>query len=304
MKEDQRSLKIRMAAFEWLRTQVELHGDVLHRNLLENGFHYENERVVLIGPKGIWKPKQVEYYPISLTSSIKSSYEDIETDDYKIIYKYQEGGQQVSANKRLIKAFVDKIPVIYFRQVSTGYYMVHWPMFVVANNPTDESVVLEAGSRGYFSKDSKEDLLGDLDVDYSQRKYVTREVIYRMHQRTFRENVLHAYRENCAICRLKHRELLDAAHIKPDSQGGEATIKNGLSLCKIHHAAFDRNFVAITPDYEVKVRPDLLLEKDGPMFEYGIKGMHNQKIILPRNKDHQPSKVWLDERFEQFKKSI
>ncbi len=37
-----------------------------------------------------------------------------------------------------------------------------------------------------------------------------------MHQQEFRQRVLRAYRERCAICRLRHEELLDAAHILPD----------------------------------------------------------------------------------------
>lgn len=304
MQEDQRSLKIRMAAFNWLRTQVELHGDVLPYHLLKSGFTFENETVVLIGAKGIWKPRQVEYYPISLTSSIKSNYQDLITSDNKILYHYREGGPNIPDNKRLQQAFIDKIPLLYFHQVSKGYYLVHWPVFIAANNPVDCFVTLEAEPSNNILEKNNDSLVEDEQVSYGERKYATKEVIVRLHQRVFREKVLHAYREHCAICRLKYRELLDAAHIKPDSQGGEATIKNGLSLCKIHHAAFDRNLVTITPDYEVQVRPDLLLEKDGPMLEYGIKGMHNQKIILPRNKDHQPNKVWLEERFEQFKKSI
>ena len=43
--------------------------------------------------------------------------------------------------------------------------------------------------------------------------YITSAVRQRLHQRGFRERVLAAYREQCALCRLHHRELLDAAHV-------------------------------------------------------------------------------------------
>ena len=53
--------------------------------------------------------------------------------------------------------------------------------------------------------------------------------VRRLHQATFRERVLHAYRTSCAICRLRHRELLDAAHILPDGHPrGEPVVPNGL----------------------------------------------------------------------------
>ena len=76
-----------------------------------------------------------------------------------------------------------------------------------------------------------------------------------MHQQSFRIRVIEAYRQCCAICRLKHQELLDAAHILPDKHPrGEPWVSNGLALCKLHHAAFDRHFLGITPDYIIQVR--------------------------------------------------
>jgi putative restriction endonuclease len=48
-------LRVRLAAFEWLKEQVELHGDVLPRSLLEQGFLFEGQRVPMLGPQGIEK---------------------------------------------------------------------------------------------------------------------------------------------------------------------------------------------------------------------------------------------------------
>src|SRR3982751_6625420 len=45
-----------------------------------------------------------------------------------------------------------------------------------------------------------------------------------------------AYERTGAIWRLKHVDLLDAAHITSDAEGGQPVVPNGLSLCKIHHA--------------------------------------------------------------------
>jgi len=82
-----------------------------------------------------------------------------------------------------------------------------------------------------------------------RRRYVTRGVRQRLHQQEFRERVLEAYRQQCALCRLRHPELLDAAHIIPDAEErGAPVVRNGLSLCRLHHAAYDSYLLAVRPD--------------------------------------------------------
>jgi putative restriction endonuclease len=125
----------------------------------------------------------------------------------------------------------------------------------------------------------------------------------RLHQQTFREKILLAYHENCALCRLRHRELLDAAHIIPDSEGGQPVVPNGMALCKIHHAAFDQNIIGISPDYIIKVREDVLFETDGPMLKHGLQGFNNQRIFTPRG-NNRPDRDLLARRFEKFRKAI
>jgi len=98
----------------------------------------------------------------------------------------------------------------------------------------------------------------------ARRQYVTAVVRQRVHQRGFRRRVLRAYQQCCAICRLRHDELLEAAHILPDGHPlGEPVIPNGLALCKLHHAAFDRYLIGVTPDLEVTVRLDVLEDSAG-----------------------------------------
>ena len=144
-------------------------------------------------------------------------------------------------------------------------------------------------------------------VDHSnaaaRRAYITYGVRHRLHQRGFRERVLNAYKEQCALCRLRHRELLDAAHIIPDNEpGGDPVIKNGIALCKLHHAAFDNFFFGIRPDYIVEVRRDVLQETDGPMLLHGLQGLHNTKLIIPRKYDLHPDPKLLSRRWERFQK--
>jgi putative restriction endonuclease len=110
-----------------------------------------------------------------------------------------------------------------------------------------------------------------------------------------------AYRTQCAVCRLQHSDLLDAAHIIPDHhERGVAAVPNGLSLCKIHHAAYDRNLIGISPDYQVVVEKKLMLEVDGPMLKHGIQEMNGIQLQLPTRNDELPSKELLEIRFQDF----
>jgi hypothetical protein len=51
--------QVRAAAFQWLSDAVALHGDVLPRSLLAQGFMFRGMRVPLLGPTGIFKPRAV-----------------------------------------------------------------------------------------------------------------------------------------------------------------------------------------------------------------------------------------------------
>ncbi|MBT3378816.1 MAG: HNH endonuclease [Lentisphaerae bacterium] len=138
----------------------------------------------------------------------------------------------------------------------------------------------------------------------ARRRYITAVTQHRMHQQGFRERVLDAYRNRCAICRLRHPELLEAAHILPDGHpNGDPIVPNGLSLCKLHHAAFDGNFLGIRPDYVIELRRDILDERDGTMLEYGIQAFHNHPLIIPRPPDLRPDPHRLDERYRLFRNS-
>ena len=133
-----------------------------------------------------------------------------------------------------------------------------------------------------------------------ERRYAVRQVRARLHQARFRGLVLPAYRDRCAICRLRELRLLDAAHIVGDLEtAGAATVTNGLSLCSIHHRAFDQNLVGVSPDYEVKVSRLLLEEDDGPMLDV-LKHFHGRPLHLPTRPTQRPDRERLAARFEGF----
>ena len=126
-------------------------------------------------------------------------------------------------------------------------------MFVTADDPAARAVVLEPGLPVQDMQPGG--LVSGPDV----RAYATREARVRLHQQRFKLDVMRAYRHRCAICALRERALVQAAHIVPDVEPqGIAAVVNGLALCAIHHLAFDRNLLGIDPDGVVHIAGRLL----------------------------------------------
>jgi len=126
----------------------------------------------------------------------------------------------------------------------------------------------------------------------------------RTGQARFRESVLDAYASRCTLCRLRHRELLDAAHIVSYAEGGTHLVTNGMSMCKIHHAAYDADIVGVRPDGVAEIRRDVLEEKDGPMLRHGLQEVHGRRLLMPRASAKRPSVEGLERRYERFRAGL
>lgn len=292
-------LRIRLTAFDWLAEQTELHGDVLARDLLRQGFLYESERVPLVSPQGIFKPRLMDL-PLTITTSPDSPYDDRFSPSGYLTYRYRGRDPDHRDNAGLRRLFELRRPLIYFHGVVPGRYLAVWPVYVVGDRPQDLTFEVAVDDLASVELEAA-DLPAVSEGQEARRIYVTTTVRARLHQRSFRERVIEAYRSECAFCRLRHRELLDAAHIVPDpEEAGEPTVTNGLALCKLHHAAFDRFMLGVTPDYRIVVREDVLVEEDGPMLIHALQGLHDQKIQLPRRRDDWPDAESLAWRYARF----
>ena len=164
---------------------------------------------------------------------------------------------------------------------------------------------MEVDAADYFKR--PEEISAEATInegDDARRRYITASVRVRLHQRAFRERVLDAYRRQCAFCRLRHEELLDAAHIVPDTAPeGEPVVRNGLALCALHHTAFDRYFVGLRPVYIIEVRADIRRERDGPTLVHAIQALHGTRIVLPRSAPLRPDPKLVEVRYEQFRRA-
>ena len=289
--------QIRLAAFNWLTKQTFFHRNVLPRDLLAQGFEFEGERVPLLGPQGIFKPRIMKL-PLSITTTPNSPYKDRYDKDGSLLYSYRGTNPDHPDNVGLREAMKQKIPLVYFVGLRPRRYEVVYPVFIVKDYLQDLTFKVVADKDVTFGNTKQEDTI----QDETRRRYVTREVRVRLHQSEFREKVVFAYQEQCACCRLKHLELLDAAHIIADPEpDGEPVVSNGISLCKLHHAAFDSNILGIRPDYVIEINRDVLEEEDGPMLKHGLQELNHSQLILPRSKNMYPDEKRLEVRYAEFR---
>src|ERR1035437_96785 len=292
--------QIRLSAFEWLEKQTIIYGDVLSRDLLEKGFLFNGEKINLIGAKGIWKPRLMDF-PLSITTTSNGPYSDSFTSEGFLKYKYRGTDPHHADNVGLRNLIKFRKPLIYLHSVIKAKYLATWPVYIINDNIYDLVFTVAVDDKMTVNKEFEQ---VNEDATYYRRSYLTSTIQSRVHQRSFRERVLLAYQNHCALCNLKHTELLDAAHIIADKEDiGDPIIQNGLALCKIHHAAFDNNFIGINSDYVIKIRTDLLIETDGPMLRYGIQSLNNANLILPSNKINWPDKERLEIRYSAFLKA-
>jgi putative restriction endonuclease len=179
--------------------------------------------------------------------------------------------------------------------VGPGVYQAIAPVWLLWEEPSEQQFVIDPDvARGLVSPSGR--------LEENLRRYITRETRVRLHQPVFRATVLRAYNVRCAVCSLRHAELLDAAHIVPDrEEAGIASVRNGLAMCKIHHAAYDSRILGVRPDLVVEIRSDLLDEIDGPMLKYGLQGRHGQRLMsIPAARTERPDPELLENSYLAF----
>jgi putative restriction endonuclease len=270
--------------------------DVPYAGGLSLGFPFRGQRVPFLSyMKGIHRAAaQRGPAALSIVTSARSPYGDEETDD-GVRYAYRAGSIDQPDNRALRAAVELGVPLVYFVGTRPGWYRPFYPCFAIADDPVARRVLVTKG-RMAGPVEEREPTLSD---DPLERRYEVREMRVRVHQARFRGLVIPAYRSRCTICRLREIRLLDAAHILADAELGQPSIPNGLSLCSIHHRAFDQDLVGISQDYEVHVSARLLDDEDGPMLDL-LKGFHGRPIELPDRRTHCPDRALLARRYDRF----
>lgn len=132
----------------------------------------------------------------------------------------------------------------------------------------------------YFHPDTTAEMFGD-----------ARLVRPRLGQGGFRASILDAYGRRCAITGHKITPTLQAAHIRPVSEGGQHRVDNGLLLRSDVHTMFDLGFLTVDPNFALRVSPSLRDEFGNGEEFYQREG---RVIALPTGSQQQPNREFLE----------
>jgi len=297
---------MRAAAFRQVRNLQQTH-DRLTSDHLKAGFQFEGERIPLINPqRGIFKPQRMEAL-LSIKTVFpkpggkvwyddqRSVHQQIYAGEETVDYSFMGTNADAADNRWLREAMERRVPIIYFLGVSPGRYQAVIPAFITGWNSQS------AKAQVAFSDPASKNLPKP-PSNATERRYALRLVKQRLHQASFRDAVITAYKGRCALSGMPESLLLDAAHIiaDGDEEFGQPIVQNGIPLSKIHHAAFDAHLIGVDPDFRVHVSDRLLEQQDGPLLE-SMKRLHLGKLHLPsRTQDH-PDRDRLADRFDLFK---
>ncbi len=287
---------LRLEIFADLELFIEARGGFASRDEL-TGFVLRNGmRMPLIDTsRGIRNPQEFEASLAIVSASDggrNNPYDDaIDRDSGLLRYSWAKGAVDAGDNRKLLTALETGAPIILFEKPLPNLYVPVFPVYVIDVDVENRQFIVDLD-------DSRLRTSRDVTLD---KKYVDRLVKQRVHQPLFRAQVLIAYNKKCAVCTLKYPELLDAAHIISDKdERGLPVVTNGMAMCKIHHAAYDQNFLGVSPDYVVHINERLLADRDGPMLQFGLQAMNGKALELPSRHDDRPDRDALAERFEQF----
>lgn len=245
---------------------------------------------------------------IILTSSANSPYSD--NFEGNIIYYDGEGQnkhqKETDANVGLIKSNENNRPIYFFKQYETKGKWKYLGIMEVL----DYNYVEKNGFMTYEFKLKKTNLNIPPDTSVEQKEIndlILKEPIltddngfsnYKRKKRSaaFSRTIKKNYDNSCAVCGKKRftnsgYPEVEAAHIYPKSKKGADDPRNGISLCKFHHWAFDNGLFSIRDDYSIQINPRIV---DDDNYEE-ITMYKDKKIHLPSKKEYKPDILYLSE---------
>lgn len=303
--------EIRAAAFALVRRLQDENGG-LSRDDLYNGVQWHGQRIRLDGHvEGIWKPKEMNgllsiktawpryrrerpaVYP-DQRQALREHFERADTLDYD----FERGGPNKRRNLWLLDAMRRRTPIVYFVAANPGFYQAFLPAYIVDWDAARQKARVAFG----FESPPETERERRIGIAIARRQY---------EYAGFREDVLAAYAERCAISNVAGRAHVAVAELAPaygPASALPAAASAGVALSKLHRSAFDADLIGIDPDGIVRVS-----ERAG---EYRVKTARKQqpqatmidalleingaRIQLPQNPEHRPDRGLLDLRYRQF----
>jgi len=231
-------------------------------------FTTSGRRIVLKGQQGIFKPAELND-PISITSTIDSPYARDPIEGSRVLYDFLPESHEYE-NEGLKRCAEAELPLIYFLQVKrrpNPEYVIFAPVFVVGWDDSARRFLVDLSEQKPGEVISPPAVTRQLtlpairtpgspgEIREMSKSYGVTTVQRRLEHVQFRNAVLKAWRDRCAVCGLRVRALLDAARI--DSE-------QGIALCATHHRAFDARILRLDADHVVHIDlPDRMTAGEG-----------------------------------------
>lgn len=303
--------EIRAAAFALVRRLQDENGG-LSRTDLYNGVQWRGRRIRLDGHvEGIWKPKQMDGLlsiktawprqrrerPALYPDQRQALREHFEHRDV-LEYSFMQRDPTHPHNRHLRDAWRRRIPIVYLIASYPAFYQAFFPAFIDDWDP----VAFKARVAFGFESPPETENERRIGIAIARRQY---------DHASFRENVLSAYRETCAVSGVMGRSHVGVAELAA-AYGPTALATTdasaGIALSKLHRCAFAADLMGIDADGRIHVAQrarqyrsnttsrsqpqtaviDALLETDGA------------RIRLPGDLDQRPDPELLDHRYQQF----
>ena len=276
--------------------------------------------------EGIYKPKWSDH-ALSIASMKVNPYQDrltyLSDGRWRITYSSKVGGPHLAANQGLFSCLNNKEPIIVLEQLTdkshkkgTWYRLIGLGLIESYNVQEDSFLVhhvdyatLEMVSGAGDSEQTIASLMRSFTLEEFKPFVQENKAVYQISPQkrdpAFKNVVLDQYDYTCAVTGLKYHSTnlveAQAAHIIPKEKLGSDDPRNGLSLSRTAHWAFDIGMFRISSQYEIVVHPNA---KHADSQKFPIVEMDRQLINLPEDENYYPHKDALkwhsEEVFNKF----
>jgi putative restriction endonuclease len=254
---------------------------------------------------GIYKPAWSEY-ALCIKMAPGSPYERkdevIFLDDgrWLMTYSPRSGGLEISDNRALVRCMDDHMPLAVIQQVTDktkgstykvlglGVISGYDPQRDVFNVESADLSTLAQVSAAIEDEKQRYEVVLYAELTNEFRPFMQEDRVSYVtslpkRDEAFREVLLTEYDFACAICGMKFKlgdlHEAQAAHIVPKNKNGTDDPRNGLTLCRAHHWAFDAGLFTLTPEYTIVVS-SLVQRADTRKFE--LLSLNQQRMHIPQ----------------------
>ena len=156
--------------------------------------------------------------------------------------------------------------------------------------------LLQATGIGHFGAGASphQDIRQVAEIADAEGK-VHKTTLQRPRDAAFRQAVLKAYCERCAVCEFSVRlegtvVAVEAAHIRWHNHAGPAVVRNGLALCSLHHRLFDRGAFGLDEGLVIRMSA----RTEGPGWRESLGRFDGARLpVVPTMNEERPAPEFL-----------